>query len=176
MLDIGCGDGLLLQRIAPFAQRIEGIDPDVEIIKRAQARLAALSNVELTTDDFLAMQVPPQAERYQTVISVATLHHMELRAALTKMRDVLAPSGKLLIVGLAADKSITDYLINGLFLLPIRFMDRLHGGMQDIGVRIVDPQESIREIRKAALEVLPGAVIRRRFYYRYTLTWTKPSE
>ncbi len=28
VLDIGCGDGLLLQRLAPFAQHVIGIDPD----------------------------------------------------------------------------------------------------------------------------------------------------
>lgn len=173
VLDIGCGDGLLLQRLAPFVQQAVGIDPDAPIIARAQTRLASVSNVSFINGDFLEMPVPAQEERYSTVICVA-LHHMELRTALLKMSRLLAPGGRLLVVGLAANKSILDFVISGLLVLPIRMMDRLHGGMQDIGVRIADPQESLSEIREAAHEIMPDATIRRRFYYRYLLTWNKP--
>lgn len=174
MLDIGSGDGLLLQRLAPFAQHVEGIDPDQEIISSAHTRLAAATNVTIINGDFLAMPVPSQEELYDTVICVATLHHMELRTTLEKIRQVLAPGGRVLIIGLAADKSIFDYVISALLLLPIRFMDRLHGGMKGPGVRIAEPKESLSEIRQAAHEVMPGATVRRRFYYRYSLSWDKP--
>jgi 2-polyprenyl-3-methyl-5-hydroxy-6-metoxy-1,4-benzoquinol methylase len=175
VLDIGCGDGLLLQRLAPFAQHVSGIDPDIKAIERAHVRLAAVSNVSLINGDFLAMPVPSQEELYSTVICVTTVHHMELRSALSKMSQVLAPGGRLLIVGIAADKSVMDIVISGLSVLPIRIMDRYHGGMQDPpGVRIAAPQESLSEIRKTALEVLPGAIIRRRFYFRYLIVWDKP--
>jgi hypothetical protein len=90
------------------------------------------------------------------------------------MSQVLAPGGRLLIVGLAVDKSIMDFVISGLLVFPIRVMDRIHGGMRDPGVRIADPKESLIEIRQVAHEVLPGAIIRRRFYYRYLLSWYKP--
>lgn len=171
VLDIGCGDGLLLQRLAPVAQQVVGIDLDPDIVVRAQTQLATVKNVSVVTDDFLTMPVPPIEERYDSVICVATLHHMELKAALLKIRQVLAPSGKILIFGLAAEKSIKDLIISGLLLLPIRFMDRVRGGVQDIDIRMTDPKESIGEIRQVAKEILPGAIIRRRFYYRYSLTW-----
>lgn len=176
VLDIGCGDGLLVQRLAPIAQHVVGLDPDVDIILRAQERLTSEANVSLVADDFLTMPIPEQAERYATILCVAALHHMDLRSALIQMRQALAPGGRLLIIGLAADKSLKDRLISGMVLLPIRFMDRLHGGMQDIGVRIAEPKESIGEIRQVAQEVLPGAVVRRRFYYRYSLSWDKPKD
>lgn len=176
VLDIGCGDGLLVQCLAPFAQHVTGIDSDMEAISRAQTRLGKLSNVSLIADDFLTMPVPSSEERYDTVICVATLHHMELKAALLKMREVLAPGGRILIIGLAADKSILDFIFSGLLFLPIRMMDRLHGGMQDIGVRLAEPKESIDEIRQVARGLLPGATIRRRFYFRYSIVWNKPSD
>ncbi|MFC0212012.1 class I SAM-dependent methyltransferase [Paenibacillus chartarius] len=174
VLDIGCGDGLLLQRLAPYAEQVVGIDPDEQMVERARTRLASIPNVKIISGDFLAMPAPSQKELFSTVICVAALHHMELRTALLKMRQVLAPGGRLLIVGLAADKSFLDYFISGLLVLPVRIMDRLHGGMQDIGVRIAEPKDSFREIRLASREILPGAAIRRRFYYRYVLTWNKP--
>jgi len=176
VLDIGCGEGLLLQRLAPFAQQVVGIDPDMAAIASAQTRLAATSNVTLLNGDFLALPDPSKEERYSTVICVATLHHMDLRHSLLKMRRFLAPGGRLLVVGLAANKSLSDFVISGLLVLPIRIMDRIHGGMRDPGVRIAEPKESLSEIRQAANEVLPGAFIRRRFYYRYLLAWSKPLE
>ncbi|MFD1773731.1 class I SAM-dependent methyltransferase [Paenibacillus rhizophilus] len=174
VLDIGCGDGLLLQRLAPFAQQVVGIDPDPEAIARAQTRLSASSNVSLVNGDFLALPVPSKEERYSTVICVATLHHMELRNSLLKIRQVLAPGGRLLIIGLAANKSLLDFVISGLLVVPIRIMDRIHGGVQDPNVRIAEPKESLSEIRIVAHEMLPGAIIRRRFYYRYLFSWDKP--
>lgn len=170
VLDIGCGDGLLLHRLAPFAEQAVGIDPHKEIISRAQKRLASVSNVTLIADDFLKM---PIRGRFDTITCVATLHHMDLRAALSKIHQILAPGGRVLIIGLATNKSIMDYLISGLLLLPIRIMDRLHGGMKGIGVRTAEPKESLSEIRQVAHEILPGAIIQRRFYYRYSLVWTK---
>ncbi len=176
VLDIGCGDGLLLKRLAPFVQHVIGIDPDDTAIELAQTRLTSVSNVALINDDFLALPVPIQEERYASVICVATLHHMDLRSALVQMRQVLAPGGRLLIIGLADDKSLMDIVISGLLLFPIRIMDRLHGGMGNPNVRITAPKESIKEIRQVAHEILPGAKVRRRFYFRYSLSWDKPLE
>jgi len=174
VLDIGCGDGLLLQRLAPFCDGVVGIDPDENAIERAQKRLTTISNVSLIIGDFMTIPTPPNKDRYNTVICVATLHHMELRTALLKINQFLAPGGKLLIVGLAANKSIIDIVISGLLALPIRFMDLLNGAVQDIGVRIATPKESLSEICQVTNEVLPGAIIQRRFYYRFFLSWEKP--
>jgi 2-polyprenyl-3-methyl-5-hydroxy-6-metoxy-1,4-benzoquinol methylase len=174
VLDMGGGDGLLLQRIAPFVQQVIGIDPDNTAIELAQTRLAGISNVALINGDFLAMSIPKEEERYATVICVATLHHMDLRSALLHIRQVLAPGGRLLIIGLADDKSWMDLVFSGLVLLPIRIMDRFHGGASNPNVRITAPKETIREIRQIAQQILPGVKVRRRFYFRYSLAWDKP--
>lgn len=171
VLDIGCGEGLLMERLAPHVATVVGIDPDDAAVERARKRLGADCRAELIAGDFMAMPLPPPQERYQTIACVATLHHMELRPALLQMRRLLAPGGKLLVVGLSANKSAADYIVAGLHLLPIKLMDKLHGGMQEIGVRLAEPRESLDEIKAAAREVLPGAKARRRFYYRYTLAW-----
>lgn len=82
----------------------------------------------------------------------------------------------MLIVGLSANKSILDFLISGLLVIPIRLMDRLHGGVKDVGVKIASPKESLSEIRQVTCEVLPNAKIQRQFYYRYLLIWDQEME
>ncbi|WP_213646950.1 class I SAM-dependent methyltransferase [Paenibacillus lautus] len=44
ILDIGCGDGLLLERLAPFASQVVGIELDTPTFSRAQARLEQFHN------------------------------------------------------------------------------------------------------------------------------------
>ena len=41
--------------------------------------------------------------------------------------------------------------------------------------RVAQPRESLDEIRAVAGERLPGALVRRRLYWRYSLEWTKTS-
>ncbi len=41
VLDVGCGDGLLAQRLAPVSRSVTGIDPDPAAIRRAADRLAS---------------------------------------------------------------------------------------------------------------------------------------
>ena len=51
VLDVGCGDGRLALGVAPFAARVDGIDPDAEAIAEAKknARKAGVRNVRFAT-------------------------------------------------------------------------------------------------------------------------------
>jgi ubiquinone/menaquinone biosynthesis C-methylase UbiE len=50
VLDLGCGDGRLALGVAPLATRVDGIDPDGEVIAAAKrnARKAGVRNVRFT--------------------------------------------------------------------------------------------------------------------------------
>jgi len=65
--------------------------------------------------------------------------------------------------------------VSGAQVLPLRVLDAFRRAQGDVGVAIADPSESLAEVRAAAREILPGSRARRRFYYRYTLTWTRPT-
>jgi ubiquinone/menaquinone biosynthesis C-methylase UbiE len=51
ILDLGCGDGRLALGVAPFARRVDAIDPDADAIAEARrtARKAEVRNVRFTT-------------------------------------------------------------------------------------------------------------------------------
>lgn len=175
VLDVGCGDGFLVQKLADTAQSVTGIDPDVEAVDQARLRLVDVPNADVIRGDFLTS--PKLAEqRFDLIVCVATLHHLPLAPALERMRDLLAPGGRLRIVGLAANKSIAEWLVSGALIVPVRLMSMLHRESNYPGMTTAQPKESLNEIRETAKILLPGCRIRRRFYYRYTLHWTKPSE
>jgi hypothetical protein len=97
---------------------------------------------------------------------------MDLRTTLARACDLLTPSGEIAVVGLWANESAWDWVWSACCLPMAMVGDRLHGETPDIGVTIAEPRESLRTIRRTTAEVLPGAVIRRKLYYRYLLRWS----
>lgn len=159
VLDVGCGDGLFLEKFAPLADAVVGLEPDPVTARRAVERLAHVPHARVEKQS-LAEHIPDAP--YDVIIFVASLHHMDLATALTRAKDLLSPGGELLVVGLATYRSPGDWLISALQVLPVRLASSPH------------PRESLAEIREAARELLPGAWIRRGLYYRYVLRWRKP--
>ena len=170
VLDVGCGDGLLAQRLAPLSQSVTGIEPDPATADRALERAGDVENVQISCTSFEDFN--PGTRRFDLVTFVASLHHMDLRTTLARARDLLTPSGEIAVVGLSANQSAWDWVWSACCLPLAAVGDRLHGDTPDIGVTIAEPRESLRTIRHVTTEVLPGAVIRRRLYYRYLLRWS----
>ncbi len=172
VLDVGCGDGLLAQRLAPVSRSVVGIDSDPAAVGRARARLAGRPGVAVAEHAFEAYD--PGDARFDLITFVATIHHMDLRASLRRARELLRPSGEIAIVGLSANKSAVDWLWACLSLPAVRIGSLLHRETPDVGVVMTDPRESLQEIRSVADDVIPGADVRRALYYRYLLRWRRP--
>ena len=127
-------------------------------------------------DDVMDLDLPQRIGTFETVTCVATLHHLPLEPALVRLSQLVAPGGRLIVVGLAANKSLWDWTLSALAVLPLHVVGALRRESSDIGVVTRVPRESLSEIRRAAVRLLPGARTRRRFYYRYTLIWDRPTE
>ena len=73
VLDLGCGDGRLALGVAPFATRVDGIDPDPEAIAAAKrnARKAGVRNVRFAVG--AAQHLPYRDAVFDVVILSWTL-------------------------------------------------------------------------------------------------------
>ena len=85
---------------------------------------------------------------------VAALHHMPLVAALEQMHAKLKPGGRLVIVGLSANKTAWDWIVSGVQVLPIRLLSKLRGESGYPGMTVARPSESLAEIRHISRTVL----------------------
>lgn len=175
-LDVGCGDGLLLAHLATVCRCVVGLDPDVQVVARARRRLEQNPQAEVLLDDVMDPDLPQRIGTFETVSCVATLHHLPLEPAMARLSELVAPGGRLIVVGLAANGSLWDWVLSALAVLPLRVVGTLRRETPDIGVVTRPPRETLAEIRAAASRLLPGATIRRRFYYRYTLIWDRPAQ
>ena len=175
-LDVGCGDGLLLAHLATVCRCVVGLDPDVQVVARARRRLEQNPQAEVLLDDVMDPDLPQRIGTFETVSCVATLHHLPLEPALARLSELVAPGGRLIVVGLAANGSLWDWVLSALAVLPLRVVGTLRRETPDIGVVTRPPRQTLAEIRAAASRRLPGARIRRCFYYRYSLIWDCPTE
>lgn len=174
-IDIGCGRGGLLTRLAPRFDHVLGTDSDTEMRDRAAARCAGLPNV--TVVDTALAELRPGAD---LITLVAVLHHLDLDDTLARVPHLLAPGGRLLVVGLAPPATPRDLLwhlasavANPLIGL-VKHPRPERSGRQPPGFPVADPTVPVDEIRASAESLLPGASLKRRLAFRYTLEWTKP--
>ena len=172
-IDIGCGTGNLVVAIAERADVAEGIDTDPAVIARARERAEARPNAVFAIRDLMDIAADGQ---YTAVTAVASLHHMPLAEALSQMRALLAPGGRLVIIGCYA-LTPADHLVE-LAASPANMLMGLLKSANAREARIAMsaptaiPEHTLADVRLAAGRVLPGARIRRRLFWRYTLTYT----
>jgi SAM-dependent methyltransferase len=92
-LELGCGTGVFLARVAPSSARLEGIDLSMDLLCRARARVETHHNVTLSCGNVEQMPYPDAC--FDVVYGSSVLHHLELRAALREVRRVLRPGGRI---------------------------------------------------------------------------------
>ncbi|MGV9821807.1 class I SAM-dependent methyltransferase [Nocardia xishanensis] len=164
-LDVGCGDGLLARKLAAHCREVVGIDADAA----ALAQASATDRVRFEQADFREF-----SGTFDYVTTVATLHHVPLEEGLAALRRLVAPGGTLAVVGLWKMTPRRDAAY--LPLLPLIWaIDRYPPRPTGPDVAMRDPEETLDNIRACAAKTLPGARIRRRLMFRYTLLWQRPA-
>jgi 2-polyprenyl-3-methyl-5-hydroxy-6-metoxy-1,4-benzoquinol methylase len=165
-LDVGCGSGDLVRRLAARSRSVVGVDRDATIIAQAPR----LPNVRYVTGDVLTL---PGA-RYQVITSIASLHHLPLAEALATFRRWLSPGGTLVIIGLYAPKTLTDRLLEAIAAPANLLVSAAHGKSKPtiaMSAPTRAPATTLAEIREQARQHLPGARIRRHLFWRYSLVF-----
>ncbi|MFD9889063.1 class I SAM-dependent methyltransferase [Amycolatopsis sp. NPDC059027] len=171
-LDVGCGDGLLARKLAGPARHVTGIDASPEMIARARELAGGSPRLTFFEGDFLAADLP--AGGFDFICSVATIHHMDYEAALTRMRELLRPGGTLVVVGLAREASAADWAVTIAAAPVVRITKALRRAHGPDGMPAMSPRMSYAEVRATARRLLPNVRYRRHLLRRYSLTWVKP--
>jgi ubiquinone/menaquinone biosynthesis C-methylase UbiE len=173
-LDVGCGLGLFAWKLAERSEVVDALDVDSAILAEASI-LNPAPNISYLKADFLVADLP-EAD-YDVIVSIATLHHMDLEAALEKMKLLLRPSGKLLILGLYQEKTLMDYAYSAISI-PLNFVylkwQRASIARATTVVPTRPAQLSLKQIKKAADAIVPGFRLQRHLFWRYSLIWQKP--
>jgi SAM-dependent methyltransferase len=97
VLSLGCGDGSIELRLAPFVGEIVGVDISAVAVRQAQekATRAGLTNVTFIASDAGALELE-RFGSFDCVAAFAFLHHLDdsvIAQVLSESRKVLRPGG-----------------------------------------------------------------------------------
>jgi SAM-dependent methyltransferase len=171
-LDIGCGTGAFSRTLSQLADHVDAIDRDPDVIERAREASTGIGKLRFACADFMSY-VSDESAGYDFICALASLHHLPLPGALNLMKSLLRPGGVLGVIGLYREHGIADFA-RSLAAFPVSLCLRLAHPRMDEGVPLRNPDLTLREIRTLAEMLLPGAVIKRRLLWRYTLVYHAP--
>jgi len=173
-LDIGCGTGHLLKRLAPIVEQVTGIEPDPATAALARRNLSGVEHAVIHEGPF---GEEPGAT-YDLVTFIASLHHMPLRDSLQRARRMLRPGGRLLVVGVARESPADwPYTVISTLLNPVigvfRQLRRVPVLPPHMAAPATEALQTFTEIAEVMRHELPGVRIRRGLFWRYTAAWTR---
>jgi SAM-dependent methyltransferase len=170
-LDVGCGDGVFARELASVAERVDAIDSDAGAIARARHQSGLPSNVSFILADFLTY--PVDAEAYDFVSALASLHHMPFEPAIKKMTRALRSGGVLAVLGVWPVTTTSDQMVSGAAVL-VNLGYRMVRGPASMHGLTAKPTMSLVEMRARMPDLLAGARVRRHLLWRYSVVWRKP--
>lgn len=176
-LDVGCGRGELLDKLATRFDEVRGTDLDARMRAAASRRVTQHPNVTVTAD-----QLPDLQGAFDLITMIAVLHHMDTERVLVEARRLLGPGGRLMVVGLAQPEIRLDWAWDVVCLLTNPLIGlakhpRAAPRPQDAPeYPTVDPQDTYADLQRIFGRQLPGARLRRRLGFRYTAMWKKSNE
>ncbi|HET7202305.1 MAG TPA: class I SAM-dependent methyltransferase [Steroidobacteraceae bacterium] len=111
ILEIGFGTGMNLQHYPPDVERIEAIDPDVDLDRFSLPRIAA-STIDVDFHHLNAEKLPFAKASFDTVVCTLTLCSIpDVAHALAEVRRVLRRGGQFLFLehGLSPDPAVARW-------------------------------------------------------------------
>jgi SAM-dependent methyltransferase len=177
-LDAGCGSGAFTLALAELSRSVLGIDLSPVMIDQARRRSRDRPGVEFRVANLLTEPLGG----FDCITSIAALHHVPFESALIKLRDMLRPGGILIILDVVGNKGPIERLWAAKAMPVALALRLLHTG------RLTEPRDereawaahgqtdrysTINEIRDTCARVLPGARVRRRLLWRYSIVWEK---
>jgi len=170
-LDVGCGDGSFASALGRLFSRVVAIDRDAAQVVVASACCSHLSHVYVVRTDFLTSGFADC--EFDVVTALALFHHMPFADAAREARRLLKPGGRLIVLGVLADRGPRALPLN-LVSIVVNWFLRLRWGPDKMSAPATLERTSWGEVKAAAAENLPEASLRRRLLFRYTLVWDKP--
>lgn len=101
VLDIGCGNGALLNALSTRIKYGAGVDESEAILERARKRNAGISNVEFSRIN--SPSLPFEDATFDVAISLMSFRYLDWDPLLAEVKRVMKPGGRLLIVDMVTD-------------------------------------------------------------------------
>ena len=179
-LEIGCGVGSFSRLLARRAERVLAVDLSPQMIRLARERSGPYPNIDFVAGDVMDYQLP--AGRFDCVATIATLHHLPTEPALRKIRKALKPGGVFVCLDLYRRSRLSDLLFDGVAYPASLFLRLVTTGkarppreMREAYAEHgkTDHYLTLPQVEQMCARILPGALVRRHLFWRYSVVWKK---
>ncbi|MDT7808869.1 MAG: hypothetical protein QOJ70_2682 [Acidobacteriota bacterium] len=179
-LEIGCGVGNFSRLLAKSSERVLALDLSPNMIRIAKERSVLFPNIDFQVADVMSRELP--AEKFDCIVTVATLHHLPMAEVLPKIKNSLKVDGVLLILDLFQAEGLIDAVTSAL-AVPVSIGLRLMRQGRMLAPRHVreawaehgrhDTYLTLAQVHKICSDMLPGAEVRKHLLWRYSIIWKK---
>ncbi len=180
ILEIGCGTGKFSRLLAERAEKVFAIDLSPQMIRLAKARSKLYPNIDFVKCDVMTHHLLDN--QFDCIATLTTLHHLPTERILRKIRKALKPEGIFVCLDLYQRSNLSDLLFDGVAYPASLFLTL-------IKTRKPKPSREVREaytehgktdtyltlpqIEQICANILPGALVSRHLFWRYSIIWKK---
>ena len=181
-LEIGCGAGEFSRLLAGRAASVVALDLSPQMVARARELSPRRPNVTYVVADAVTYPLPD--EHFDCVATLTTLHHLPAETVLRKIRQALRPGGVFVCLDLYGRGRPGDLLCDAA-AYPASLLLRLWKTGRPRPPKEVreayaehgktDAYLTLPQVARLCADILPGALVRRHLFWRYSLVWKKPA-
>lgn len=181
VLDLGCGTGQFSRMLAERADEVIAIDLSPKSIQIARQRSQQFNNINYRVADISQEEFP--AKYFDTVLSIATFHHLSIKQLVPKLKAALKPGGVLIVLDLFEPHNFVDTLSDAIAVpLNCWFLKTKNKNFSSNPEAIAAMKEHLRtdqflnfsQAKTIYTSLLKTAKVRRHLFWRYSVVWHKP--
>ena len=180
ILEIGCGTGTFSRLLAGRAEKVLAIDLSPQMIRLAQDRSKLYPNIDFVKDDVMAYDLPDH--QFDCIATLTTIHHLQIEPILRKIKKALKPGGIFVCLDLYQRSSLNDLLFDSVAYPANLFLRLIKTGKPRPSREVreayiehgkTDTYLTLPQIGQICADILPGAIVSRHLFWRYSIIWKK---
>ncbi|MGB7921725.1 MAG: methyltransferase domain-containing protein [Pyrinomonadaceae bacterium] len=180
ILEIGCGTGNFSRLLAGRAERVLAIDLSPQMIRLAEERSKLYPNIEFVKGDVMTYHLPDN--QFDCIATLTTIHHLPTEPILRKIREALKPGGIFVCLDLYQRSNLNDLFFDSVAYPANLFIRLIKTGKPRPSKEVreayaehgkTDTYLTLAQIKQICARILPGALVSRHLFWRYSIIWKK---
>ena len=183
ILEIGCGTGEFSRLLAGRAEGVLAIDLSPQMIRLARESSKLYPNIDFVTGDVMTSHLPDN--QFDCIATLTTLHHLPIETILRKISKALKPGGIFVCLDLYQRSNLSDWFFDSLAYPANLFLTLIKTGKPRPSREVreayaehgkTDTYLTLPQIAQICADILPGALVSRHLFWRYSIIWKKENE
>jgi ubiquinone/menaquinone biosynthesis C-methylase UbiE len=180
ILELGCGTGEFSRLLAERAEKVLAIDLSPQMICLAKERSKLYPSIDFVEADVMTYRLPDN--QFDCITTLTTLHHLPMESILKKIRKALKSGGVFVCLDLYQRSNLRDWLFDSAAFPANLFLTFIKTGKPRPPREVreayaehgkTDTYLTLPQIKRICADILPGALVRRHLFWRYSIVWKK---